>query len=155
MTKIEIVTDGPWIIQMKEDGDILSKEEANILFDWILTSVNTTQYPEDEEEDKNDGVMDKIDKILKDWFKVKLNWADNKAVEYFKYWYIRNKEQVIENELEYYEIRCPIEYVDVESMICNDNDFIQLDDDTFLYIQSLECDIDDLIEDGYLLKVII
>ena len=46
--KITIISDGPWIIEMRDEIGKLSKEDANALWDYMMTSLNTTQYPEDE-----------------------------------------------------------------------------------------------------------
>lgn len=47
---IRILSDGPWIYAIYEGDDRLSKKEAQELFDYMLSWMNTTQYPEDEED---------------------------------------------------------------------------------------------------------
>lgn len=52
--KIEIYSNGPWIWRIVENGEVLNEEEACILFDWIISSMNTTQYsqtPHEEDEE--------------------------------------------------------------------------------------------------------
>lgn len=47
---IRILSDGPWIYAIYEGDDRLNKKEAQELFDYMLNWMNTTQYPEDEED---------------------------------------------------------------------------------------------------------
>ena len=46
--KITIISDGPWIVEMRDEIGKLDKEDANALWEYMITSLNTTQYPEDE-----------------------------------------------------------------------------------------------------------
>lgn len=45
--EIKLKLDGPWIIELWEDGELLNKEDADNVWGWILDCANTTQYPED------------------------------------------------------------------------------------------------------------
>ena len=49
--KITIISQGPWIIEMYDEVGKLSKEDANALWSYMISSLNTTQYPEDDEEE--------------------------------------------------------------------------------------------------------
>lgn len=49
--KITIVSQGPWIVEMYNEGEKLCKEDADNLWDYMISSLNTTQYPEDDEEE--------------------------------------------------------------------------------------------------------
>ena len=48
---IRILSDGPWIYAIYEGDDRLNKKEADELFEYILNWMNTTQYPEEEDEE--------------------------------------------------------------------------------------------------------
>lgn len=50
--KITIVSKGPWIVEMYDEiGNKLCKEDADALWGYMMSSLNTTQYPEDDEEE--------------------------------------------------------------------------------------------------------
>ena len=42
--KITIVSQGPWIIEMYDEDEKLCKEDADKLWDYMISSLNTTQY---------------------------------------------------------------------------------------------------------------
>jgi len=42
--KIEIVSEGPWIVKMYKDGEELDYEKAIEMYNYIVTELNTTQY---------------------------------------------------------------------------------------------------------------
>lgn len=48
--EIKITLDGPWIVAMWEDGELLSKKDADDRWGWMLDWANTGQYPEDDED---------------------------------------------------------------------------------------------------------
>lgn len=45
--EIKLKLDGPWIVELWEDGELLNKEDADDIWGWILDWANTSQYPED------------------------------------------------------------------------------------------------------------
>ena len=45
--EIKLKLDGPWIVELWEDGELLNKEDADDVWSWILNWANTCQYPED------------------------------------------------------------------------------------------------------------
>lgn len=47
---IRIVSNGPWIIEMYDEVGKLCKEDADDLWGYMISNLNTTQYPEDEED---------------------------------------------------------------------------------------------------------
>ena len=47
--KITIVSEGPWIVEMYDEVGKLCKEDADALWGYMMSNLNTTQYPEDEE----------------------------------------------------------------------------------------------------------
>ena len=47
--KITIVSQGPWIVEMYDETEKLCKEDADKLWDYMISSLNTTQCPEDDE----------------------------------------------------------------------------------------------------------
>ena len=49
--EIKIVYNGPWIIEMYDNGFKLNKEEADELYDFIICELNTSQYPGDDDND--------------------------------------------------------------------------------------------------------
>ena len=49
--KITIVSVGPWIIEMYDENGKLCKEDADALWGFMMNSLNTTQYPKDDEEE--------------------------------------------------------------------------------------------------------
>ena len=51
MTEYKIITDGNDIIAIEENGELLSKEEADQIWVWMMTYCNTCQYPGDGEND--------------------------------------------------------------------------------------------------------
>lgn len=90
-----------------------------------------------------------INNYLKDC-NVELN---AEKLDVFKKKYIRNREEVIKHNIEYFGINCPFEYLDTDTMVNNDNDYIKFDDNTFLNRNWLEDSFDDLIEDGVLIEL--
>ena len=48
LMKITIVSNGPWITEMYDETGKLDKEDADDLWMYIISNLNTTQYPEDE-----------------------------------------------------------------------------------------------------------
>ena len=59
--------------------------------------------------------------------------------------YIRTSEEVIDHNIEYYEIKCPREFLNKEEIINNDDDYIFLDNDLYLNKKMLINDINDLL----------
>lgn len=49
--EIKITLDGPWIVAMYDEVGKLCKEDADALWGWMLSWANTSQYPEDDEND--------------------------------------------------------------------------------------------------------
>ena len=67
--------------------------------------------------------------------------------------YVRTDDEVFEENIEHFDIRCPIEFLDKQAMISMDNDYDCLIDDLHLNTYGIyECDYDDLIEDNILIE---
>lgn len=67
--------------------------------------------------------------------------------------YVRTDNEVFEEDIEHFDIRCPVEFLDKEAMISMDNDYDDLIDDLHLNTFAIyECDYDDLIEDKILVE---
>lgn len=49
--RITIVSKGPWIVEMYDEVGRLCKEDADALWGHMISNLNTTQYPEDDEEE--------------------------------------------------------------------------------------------------------
>lgn len=47
--EIKLKIDGPWIVELWKDGELLNKKDADNVWSWILDWANTCQYPEDKE----------------------------------------------------------------------------------------------------------
>ena len=47
--KITIVSKGPWIVEMYDEVGKLCKKDADALWGYMMSTLNTTQYPEDDE----------------------------------------------------------------------------------------------------------
>lgn len=45
--EIKLKLDGPWIVELWKDDELLNKEDADDVWSWILNWANTCQYPED------------------------------------------------------------------------------------------------------------
>ena len=56
--------------------------------------------------------------------------------------YIRTRDEVIQANIEYYDINCPIEYLDTDEIINNDNDYIYFKNETYLNVNWLLNDIE-------------
>ena len=69
--------------------------------------------------------------------------------------FVRNDEEVIDHNIEYFEISCPMEYLDTDSLIANDNDYMDLIDGWHLNVYWIfECgEYDDLINSGILIEL--
>lgn len=48
--RITIVSNGPWITEMYDEVGKLCKEDADALWGYMTSSLNTTQYPDEKEE---------------------------------------------------------------------------------------------------------
>ena len=67
--------------------------------------------------------------------------------------YVRTDDEVFEEDIEHFDIRCPVEFLDKEAMISMDNDYDDLTDDLHLNTFAIyECDYDELIEDKILIE---
>ena len=77
----------------------------------------------------------------------------NKELRKFLSKYVRTDDEVFEEDIEYFEIRCPIEFLDKQAMISMDNDYDYLINNlhlnTFLIY---ECDYDDLTDNKILIE---
>lgn len=68
--------------------------------------------------------------------------------------YVRDDDEVIDHNIEYFEINCPIDFLDTKSIIENDNDYVPLIDGWHLNVNWIfECNYDELIEDGVLIEL--
>ena len=67
---------------------------------------------------------------------------------------VRDDEEVVDNNIEYWDIRCPMEFLDTQAIIESDNDYDFLIDDWHLNVFWIfECNYDDLIENGVLIEL--
>lgn len=67
--------------------------------------------------------------------------------------YVRTDNEVFEEDIEYFDIRCPVEFLDKEAMISMDNDYDDLINDLHLNTFAIyECDYDELVEDKMLVE---
>ena len=67
--------------------------------------------------------------------------------------YVRTDDEVFEEDIEHFDIRCPVEFLDKEAMISMDNDYDDLIDDLHLNTFVIyECYYDELIEDKILVE---
>lgn len=56
--------------------------------------------------------------------------------------YIRTRDEVIQANIEYYDINCPMEYLDTDEIINNDSDYIYFKNETYLNVNWLMNDIE-------------
>lgn len=57
--------------------------------------------------------------------------------------YIRTIDDIIQANIDYYNIKCPTNFLDVEEIINNDGDYIYFKNDTYLNVNWLMNDIDE------------
>lgn len=57
--------------------------------------------------------------------------------------YIRTVDDIIQANIDYYNIKCPTNFLDVEEIINNDGDYIYFKNDTYLNVNWLMNDIDE------------
>lgn len=67
--------------------------------------------------------------------------------------YVRTDNEVFEEDIEHFDIRCPVEFLDKEAMISMDNDYDDLIDDLHLNTFAIyECDYEELTDDKILIE---
>lgn len=67
--------------------------------------------------------------------------------------YVRTDDEVFDENISYFEISCPIEFLDKQAMISMDNDYDYLMDNLHLNTYRIyDCDYDDLIKDNILVE---
>lgn len=57
--------------------------------------------------------------------------------------YVRTVDDIIQANIDYYNIKCPTNFLDVEEIINNDGDYIYFKNDTYLNVNWLMNDIDE------------
>ena len=57
--------------------------------------------------------------------------------------YIKTSNEIINENIEYYNIKCPREFLNTEAMVTHDNDYLQVDEDLYLNTNWLEEDFDE------------
>lgn len=73
--------------------------------------------------------------------------------EFLKH-YVRDDDEVIRHNIEYYELNCPIRFLDTDAIIEEDNDYVQLIDGWHLNVYWIfECNYNKLIRDGVLVEL--
>lgn len=83
----------------------------------------------------------------------KVNHEHENFKEFLKY-NVRDDEEVVDHNIEYFGINCPIEFLNVQAIIESDNDYMPLIDDWHLYVFGIfECDYYELVEDGILIQL--
>lgn len=83
----------------------------------------------------------------------KINHEHKSFKEFLKY-NVRDDEEVVDHNIEYFGINCPIEFLNTQAIIESDNDYMPLIDNWHLYVYGIfECDYDELVEDGVLIKL--
>jgi len=79
---------------------------------------------------------------------------EHKNFKEFLAYNVKDSEEVIDHNIEYYKLNCPIEFLNVQAIIESDNDYVPLIDDWYLNVFVIyECDYDELIEDGVLIEL--
>lgn len=86
--EITIVSKGPWIVEMYDEvGKKLCKKDADALWGFMISSLNTTQYPEDDvinyESKKLKELRELIPKIKNEEIKEWANLVVESAEDYF------------------------------------------------------------------------
>ena len=77
----------------------------------------------------------------------------DKELKEFLYEYVRTDDEVFEEDIEHFDIRCPVEFLDKDAMISMDNDYDDLIDDLHLNTFAIyECDYEELTDDKILIE---
>ena len=83
----------------------------------------------------------------------KVNHEHKDFKDFLKY-NVRDDEEVVDHNIEYFGINCPMEFLDIQAIIESDEDYVPLIDDWHLNVFGIfECDYDELIEDGVLIEL--
>ena len=105
-------------------------------------------------EDKRNNIINNINNaLLKCEFLPDNLYINHEHIKQIIEDYVRTDEDVIDHNISYFEIRCPIEMLDTESMIDNDNDYVKIIDGYHLYTDCISTELDMLIEDGILIEI--
>lgn len=67
--------------------------------------------------------------------------------------YVRTDEDVLEHNIDYYDIKCPIEMLDTANIIYNDNDYEEIQNGYHLYALCIENELEELIKNQTLIQV--
>lgn len=106
--------------------------------------------------EKKGQLIDAINDALKNCLygvPSKVNHKHENFKEFLKY-NVRDDEEVVDHNIEYFGINCPIEFLNVQAIIESDNDYMPLIDNWHLYVFGIfECDYYELIEDGILIQL--
>ena len=104
--------------------------------------------------EKQGQLIDSINNVLMNARQpVHLNEITDKELKEFLHEYVRTDDEVFEEDIEYFDIRCPVEFLDKDAMISMDNDYDDLIDDLHLNTFAIyECDYNDLVEDKILVE---
>ena len=54
--------------------------------------------------------------------------------------YIKTSNEIINENIQYYDIKCPREFLNTETIVTHDNDYLQIDEDLYLNTNWLEVD---------------
>lgn len=77
----------------------------------------------------------------------------DKELKEFLNEYVRTDDEVFEEDIEHFDIRCPVEFLDKDAMISMDNDYDDLIDDLHLNTFAIyECDYEELTDDKILIE---
>lgn len=79
----------------------------------------------------------------------------NEELKEFLNEYVRTDDEVFEEDIEHFDIRCPVEFLDKEAMISMDNDYDYLIDDLHLNTFCIESDYYDDDDDNIASKILI
>lgn len=77
----------------------------------------------------------------------------DKELKEFLNEYVRTDDEVFEEDIEHFDIRCPVEFLDKDAVISMDNDYDDLIDDLHLNTFAIyECDYEELTDDKILIE---
>ena len=83
----------------------------------------------------------------------KVNHEHKNFKEFLKY-NVRDDKEVVDHNIDYLGINCPIEFLNVQAIIESDNDYMPLIDNWHLNVYWIfKCNYDELIKDGVLIEL--
>lgn len=98
------------------------------------------------------NIINKINDVLYEMFGNKY-YIDDDCLNNFSKQFIKNSDEILDENIKFFEIKCPINFLDKNQIVASDDDYMFVKDDLYLNIFKLSNDnINDLINNNIIKK---